>query len=192
MAGHGGPILSLAVAPDGLTAYSGGQDKTIRVWNLGEGKLLRTLNGPMPVTALAIASGGTTLFSGGAGWDHSLARCCRWPRASCAARTHGRRDGPGGPCEFFGRPADCFGLRRRHRARIWTFVISDACSKPDRRCVARPVTRERCERSRSRRTGRRSSPAATTGLFGSWGVTDGKAQGAALATGHAGPVLPSP
>ena len=36
-----------------LTAYSGGQDKTIRVWSLAEGKLLRTLIGPVPVTAVA-------------------------------------------------------------------------------------------------------------------------------------------
>ena len=44
LAGHVGPVLSLAVAPDGVTAYSGGQDKTIRVWNLAEGKLLRSFD----------------------------------------------------------------------------------------------------------------------------------------------------
>ncbi len=66
LAGHGGPILSMALAPDGGTAYSGGQDKTIRVWNLAEGKLLRTLIRPVPVTAVAIVSGGTSLIHGGA------------------------------------------------------------------------------------------------------------------------------
>ncbi len=65
MAGHVGPTLSLCVAADGLTAFSGGQDKSIRVWNLADGKLLRTLIGPVPVTALAVVDGGKTLVSGG-------------------------------------------------------------------------------------------------------------------------------
>ena len=63
--GHAGPVLSLAITADGVTAYSGGQDRTIRVWNLAEGKLLRTLIGPVPVTAVAIASGGESLVCGG-------------------------------------------------------------------------------------------------------------------------------
>ena len=63
--GHSGPVLSLSVSPDGATAYSGGQDKTIRVWNLSEGKLLRTLSGHGPVTAVAAVPGGGSLFSGG-------------------------------------------------------------------------------------------------------------------------------
>jgi WD40 repeat protein len=65
LSGHGGAVWSLAVAADGTTAYSGGQDKTIRVWNLREGKLLKTLGHPAEVTALAIAPGGPTLVTGG-------------------------------------------------------------------------------------------------------------------------------
>ena len=65
LSGHAGPILSLAIAPDRTTAYSGGQDKTIRVWNLSEGKLLRTLIQPAPVTALAVVPGNATVASGG-------------------------------------------------------------------------------------------------------------------------------
>ena len=65
LSAHAGPILSLAVAPDGTTAYSGGQDKTIRVWNLSDGKLLRTLIQPAPVTALAVVPGNATVASGG-------------------------------------------------------------------------------------------------------------------------------
>jgi len=44
-------VGALAVAPGGATAYSGSQDKTIRVWNLVDGKLLRTLIQPAPVLA---------------------------------------------------------------------------------------------------------------------------------------------
>src|SRR5262249_17424709 len=46
LAGHGGPIGALAVAREGDTIYSGSHDKTIRVWNVSEGKLLRTLIQP--------------------------------------------------------------------------------------------------------------------------------------------------
>ena len=63
--GHGGAVRALAVAPDGATAYSGGQDKTIRSWNLAEGKILRTFTHPASVTALALVSGGSSLVSGG-------------------------------------------------------------------------------------------------------------------------------
>ena len=65
LAGHVGPVLSMAITPDGVTAYSGGQDKTIRAWNLADGKLLRTLCRPAPVTAIAIVPGGQSLLTGG-------------------------------------------------------------------------------------------------------------------------------
>ena len=53
-------MQALAVAPDGATAYSGGQDKTIRVWNLVEGKLLRTLDPAGTGDRAGSCSGGTT------------------------------------------------------------------------------------------------------------------------------------
>jgi len=65
LSAHGGPVGALAIAPGGATAYSGSQDQTIRVWNLVDGKLLRTLIQPAPVTALALAQDGTTIVSGG-------------------------------------------------------------------------------------------------------------------------------
>jgi WD40 repeat protein len=65
LSGHAGAVLSLAVAAGGTTGYSGGLDKTVRVWNLAEGKLVRTLNQPAAVTALVVLPGGTTLASGG-------------------------------------------------------------------------------------------------------------------------------
>jgi WD40 repeat protein len=64
LAGHGGPIGALAVTGRGDTLYSGSQDKTIRVWNLTDGKLLRSLVQPAPVAALAIGPDGKTLITG--------------------------------------------------------------------------------------------------------------------------------
>src|SRR5262249_48150302 len=65
LAGHAGPVLALGVSPDGATAYSGGQDKTVRIWSLADGKLVRTLSHPAPVTALALLPDGRTLVTGG-------------------------------------------------------------------------------------------------------------------------------
>lgn len=42
--GHSGPVLALAVSPDGKLLCSGSVDQTIRVWDPASGKLLRSLN----------------------------------------------------------------------------------------------------------------------------------------------------
>lgn len=69
LAAHTAPVLAVAVTSDGTTAYSGGQDKTIRVWNLADGKLLRTMTQPAPITVLALSSDGKGLLTGGVdGW----------------------------------------------------------------------------------------------------------------------------
>ncbi len=182
MAGHAGAVLSLAVAPDRLSAYSGGQDKTIRVWNLAEGKMLRTLSGTTPVTALAIAAGGTTLFSGALDGNirwldaadgrerlvlrgHTaavtdlavLASSVSAPRIASASedgkvRIWGVTTSPKSPLVLSG-----------HKGAVRALALS-----PDGHTIV---------------TG------GDDGTVRLWGVTDGKAQGAALATGHAGPVL---
>ncbi len=72
LSAHVGPVAALAVAPDGTTAYSGSDDKTIRVWSLPDGKLLRTLIQPAPVRALALLPGGKSIASGG---GDGLVRC---------------------------------------------------------------------------------------------------------------------
>ena len=66
LAGHAGPVLALAASPDGKTAISGGQDKTIRSWNLADGKPEWSATQPAPITALAMAADGKTLAVGGA------------------------------------------------------------------------------------------------------------------------------
>jgi aspartate 1-decarboxylase len=62
---HMGSVLSVAISPDGHTLVSGSDDKTIKVWNLQSGKLLRTLAGHGGVVfSVAISPDGHTLVSG--------------------------------------------------------------------------------------------------------------------------------
>jgi hypothetical protein len=44
LAGHSGPVLALAVSPDDQWLCSAGVDQTIRVWDVSDWKLRRTLN----------------------------------------------------------------------------------------------------------------------------------------------------
>jgi hypothetical protein len=43
--GHTDAVLCIVVAPDGKTAVSGSQDKTLRLWNLADGKEVRRFEG---------------------------------------------------------------------------------------------------------------------------------------------------
>lgn len=63
--GHSGWIRSVAISPDGQTLVSVSEDKTIKLWNLNTGQLLRTLTGHSDkVTSVAISPDGQTLVSG--------------------------------------------------------------------------------------------------------------------------------
>ena len=58
-------VRSVAVSSDGQTLVSGSWDKTIKVWELSTGKLVRTLTGhENPVDSVAISPDGQTLVSG--------------------------------------------------------------------------------------------------------------------------------
>ena len=70
LAGHGDQVKALSVSPDGKTAFSASPDKTVRVWDLAEGKPLRQWNVPAPALALALAPDAKTLVVGGQ--DHNL------------------------------------------------------------------------------------------------------------------------
>jgi CHAT domain/WD domain, G-beta repeat len=65
LTGHAHSVWSVAVSPDGQTLVSGSQDKTIKVWELSTGKLIRTLTGHEGrVWSVAVSPDGQTLVSG--------------------------------------------------------------------------------------------------------------------------------
>lgn len=64
LTGHAGPVRALAVSADGKRAISGGQDKSLRGWDLAQGKQEWTASLPAPVTALAVSADGKSLYVG--------------------------------------------------------------------------------------------------------------------------------
>jgi WD40 repeat protein len=196
LSGHDGPILSMAVAPDGRTAVSGGRDRTIRVWNLAEGKLLRTLAAPVPVTALAIIANGRSLIYGGG--DGTI----RWLDSG-----HGRErllmKGHTGAVLDLAVLSDSPGAMRivsaaeDGTARIWTIhhpFDTPAGGKTAKVPVESPPLVLSGHKGPVRALG--ITPDGRTIVTGGddatvtfWGASDGKTQGAPLASGHAGAIL---
>ncbi|ALF52880.1 hypothetical protein ACX27_08450 [Nostoc piscinale CENA21] len=59
-----GSVNSVALSPDGRTLASGSEDKTIKIWNLTTGQVIRTLNGhSKSVNSVAFSADGRTLAS---------------------------------------------------------------------------------------------------------------------------------
>jgi WD40 repeat protein len=64
--GHTEAIVDVAVSPDGQTIASASDDKTIKLWDIGDGKLLHTLQGgDEHVQGLDFSSDGIRLISSG-------------------------------------------------------------------------------------------------------------------------------
>ncbi len=65
--GHDGPILAVAISPSGKYALSAGNDKTIRLWNIANGKEIRQFTGHEgPVACVAFSPDGQQALSGSA------------------------------------------------------------------------------------------------------------------------------
>jgi len=64
--GHLEPIISIAFSPDAKMMLSGSQDKTLKLWDVGTGKEIRTFAGHAgPVIAVAFSPEGKTVCSAG-------------------------------------------------------------------------------------------------------------------------------
>ncbi len=77
---HGprGPVLAVALSPDGQLVLSGGHDGVIRLWRAADGELLNVFEGHAGrVTALAVTPDGRGAFSASA--DGTIRR---WPLAT--------------------------------------------------------------------------------------------------------------
>ncbi len=65
-AGQSGPVRTVAVTPDGARAVSGGEDGTVRVWDLATGQQQAALTGHTDwVRAVAVTADGARAVSGG-------------------------------------------------------------------------------------------------------------------------------
>lgn len=65
MHGHQDTVISLAFFPDGKRAVSGSRDRTIKTWDLANGRVLHSFEGHEgPVTAVAVSHDGTQIASG--------------------------------------------------------------------------------------------------------------------------------
>ena len=91
LAGHDGPVRSVAFSPNGQLVLSGSEDNTIRVWDVATGETVNALRGHgSSVRACAFSPDGQLVLSGG---DDERFACgtCRLPRNARAARDRVRR-----------------------------------------------------------------------------------------------------
>jgi WD40 repeat protein len=62
--GHEGTVFSVAILPDGLRALSGGQDNTVRLWDLETGTELRRAENSLGITSVVVHPDGRRALFG--------------------------------------------------------------------------------------------------------------------------------
>jgi WD40 repeat protein len=68
MRGHADDVTALAFSPDGGRLVSGSDDNSVKVWDIDQGTLLRTLHGHIDnVTAVAFSPDGRRVVAGSKG-----------------------------------------------------------------------------------------------------------------------------
>jgi WD40 repeat protein len=66
--GHSSRVAVLAFTPDGSTLATGSHDETVKLWNVGTGRLIHTFEHRDAVSALGFAPGGQVLGVGSGDW----------------------------------------------------------------------------------------------------------------------------
>lgn len=65
LVGHSGLVEHLVASPDGARLYSAGLDRSVHIWDVASGDLVRVLGGvPNQVSALTLSADGSTIVAG--------------------------------------------------------------------------------------------------------------------------------